>query len=794
MPGAELQAGRAFVDIVPTLNKGAAAATQAQLGGAFAGLTGKAKAAGLVVGAGLAAGVAVGAAGLLKAGNSITAAFDTIRLGTGATGEAMEGLKDSFRNVAKTVPSSLGDVGTAIADLNTRTGQTGGDLERLSTQMLNLSRIADEDLAGTIKSQTRLFGDWGVEIEDQATTLDTLWKTSQATGIGINELSDKLVRFGAPLRQLGFGLEDSSALLGAFEREGVNADLVMGSLRIALGKMAREGEPAEETLARVTDQIKEAGSTSEANALALELFGARAGPDMAAAIREGRFEVDELISSIKASPETVNGAAEATERFGEKFSKLKNRVTIALEPLAVGMVDALEDLIDAAGPVVTALGDKLPAAFAAIEEAAAPVVGAIRQIVGILFQGDFKGGGPFAEDSEFVDALFNLRELFQDKIQPVVEDFFDFLSKNAKPILTGIAAAFAILFAPLLTLGAALVAAYFKFEGFRKVVDAVVRFLVTTVAPAVARFASYVAEQFGNLVAWVQEHWAAIQEAIGHVVNVIRGIVEAFVDVISFVWENFGDTISAVVVGAFENVRAVIEFAFDLIAGLFEVGLAIINGDWSEAWEAFTGILSSAWDTVTTIVGNALSAVGALLRDGFAIAVELAKGALDGIVTFFEELPGKLADAAGDVFGFLWEAFRSAVNLIIDGWNSLEFKIPGFDPPGPGPTFGGFTLGVPDIPRLADGGDILRSGMAIVGEGQVGGELLSLPQGATATPLDTVAMIADAALRGAGEGTGGPGVQIGKLEVVNPVDATADETVDAINAKLGWKMTTRNDR
>ena len=30
--------------------------------------------------------------------------------------------------------------------------------------------------------------------------------------------------------------------------------------------------------------------------------------------------------------------------------------------------------------------------------------------------------------------------------------------------------------------------------------------------------------------------------------------------------------------------------------------------------------------------------------------------------------------------------------------------------------------------------------------------------------------------------------------VSNPVDATADETVDAINAKLGWKLTTRKDR
>lgn len=790
MPGGQLEAGRAFVDIVPKLNKGAAAATQAQLGGAFGGFAGKAKGAGVLIGAGLAAGVAVGAAGLVKAGSTIDKAFDTIRLGTGATGSALDDLKASFRTVAKEVPSDLGDVGTAIADLNTRTGQTGGDLERLSVQMLNLSRIADEDLSATIKSQTRLFGDWGVEVEEQEGTLDRLWKTSQATGIGVNELSDKLVRFGAPLRQLGFGLEESAALLGAFEKEGVNADLVMGSLRIALGKMAREGEPAQETLARVTDQIKEAGSTSEANALALELFGARAGPDMAAAIREGRFEVDELLASIDASPETVNGAAGEVESFGEKFARLRNRVTLALEPLALFAFDGLGKILDYIGPVISDLGEKLPGAFDRIREAVGPVLEGVQQVIGILFEGDFKGG-PFSEDSDFVDRLFDLREIFLEKVLPAVEKVFDFFKRNAKPILAGLAAAFLLLTAPISTIVAALVAAYFRFEGFRNVVDAVVRFLVQTVAPAIATFAGYIGEQFGNLVGWVQEHWDAISEAIGHVVNVIRAVIEAFVTAVEFIWTNFGDTILAYVDYIWTTITSIIEFAVDYIAGIVGFWLAVINGDWGDAWDSIVGILSSAWDTVESIVGGAIDVVTAFFSDGFWLILQIVSGTFDSIVSFFTDLPGRLADAAGDIFGFLWEAFRSAVNLIIDGWNSLEFKIPGFDPPGPGPTFDGFTLGVPDIPRLKDGGDILGAGLAIVGEGQVGGELVSLPQGATATPLDTVAMIAEAAALGAGGS--GSGLTIERLQVVNPVDATADETVDAINAKLGWMLTARDD-
>ena len=65
-------------------------------------------------------------------------------------------------------------------------------------------------------------------------------------------------------------------------------------------------------------------------------------------------------------------------------------------------------------------------------------------------------------------------------------------------------------------------------------------------------------------------------------------------------------------------------------------------------------------------------------------------------------------------------AFRAAINFIIDGWNGLQFKIPGFKI---GPVgYDGFTLGVPDIPRLATGGIAMAPTLAVVGV--VVGELL----------------------------------------------------------------------
>ena len=55
---------------------------------------------------------AVGA-GLVKMGSDLDKAYDTIIIGTGASGEALDGLKEDFAAVAANTPASLDQVGVA---------------------------------------------------------------------------------------------------------------------------------------------------------------------------------------------------------------------------------------------------------------------------------------------------------------------------------------------------------------------------------------------------------------------------------------------------------------------------------------------------------------------------------------------------------------------------------------------------------------------------------------------------------------------------------------------------------
>ncbi len=299
--------------------------------------------------------VAIGAAAIL-AGTQTEAAMANIRTGTGATGEALQGLYEDFSEVFQVVPQNADTVSKALADLSTRTGLTGEALQELTTQMLNLGRVSKEDMNTLVADTTRVFGDWGVATEEQSEALDYLWKVSQQTGISIGELTQRLVQYGAPLRQMGFDFETAAAMLGKFEKEGVNTELVLGSLRIALTRMAQEGiTDSEAALSEMIVRIKEAGTSGEANALALEMFGSRAGPDMAAAIREGRFDLDDLLETLRKSPETINAAAEETLTFSDHMAILRNEATIAMAPLG----EVLIDLFKAAKPVISGLLDVL---------------------------------------------------------------------------------------------------------------------------------------------------------------------------------------------------------------------------------------------------------------------------------------------------------------------------------------------------------------------------------------------------------------------------------------------------
>ena len=403
--------------------------------------------------------IAAGAVGSLAAvgkaafdmSEEINTAYDAIRIGTGATGAELEGYFESFDNVLKQVPANVQDVGVAISELATRTGFAGEELDSLAVTLLELSRVTETDINSLVADTTRLFGDWGVATEEYENTLNWLLKTSQATGVEISDLSTTVVQYGASLRNMGFTLEEASAMLGKFEKEGVNTETVLSSMRIALAKFAEEGVDAKTAFSSVLDEIKSLDETA-GTARAIEVFGSRAGSDMAAAIREGRFEFDELMKAIEESPETIESANKATIGFAERFEMLGKKVMHAMTPLGSGIeveldkaFKLLNEFADSVLPHIVSFFNYVQSLVLKIREPFEKVFARIGQSFS-KFWGESEGTTGDALTviadtvTRVVDGLATAIEWYLDTIYPAIELFLRAvvaIIKTVSALITG---------------------------------------------------------------------------------------------------------------------------------------------------------------------------------------------------------------------------------------------------------------------------------------------------------------------------------------------------------------------
>lgn len=611
-----------------------------------------AKAVGATAGKALAVGVGAGIAGgaaLFKIGESFDAAFDTIRTGTGATGAALDGLKEDFRGVFANVPADAQSVGTAIADINTRLGLTGKPLQALSEQFLNLSRVTGTDLSTNVASLTRVFGDWNIDTANQSESLDKIFRAAQASGIGLDQLSQSVVQFGAPLRNLGFGFDQSLALLSQFDKAGVNTQTVFAGLKAGVGNLAKAGEDVPTTFRRVVDEIKAVGPGTEATAKAIELFGQRAGPDLADAIAGGKFEIDGLLGAITGGADTINTAAADTEDFGEKWQKLVNRVLIALEPSATKVFTAVGDAVEALTPTI----EKAAAGFAGfidflqrnkgLAQGLAAGLGALAVTLGSLavvgkVVGTFNS---FATAIKGLPAAFNIVKTAVTALNAAL---------LANPIFLIIGA--------IVALGVALFLAYKKFEGFRNVVDTVGRFIRDSFLKALDGLKNWWETNGPRIIETAQAVWEGIKagvETVGKVLGRVFGvIIGTYFKAIKVEFK----ILSAVVSTVWNAITAAASFAWRILEPIFKVIGAFIRGVLIPTVMA----LGVVFGVVFQAAGSAIAAIwGGVIQPVFA--------AIGAVIT------GVLVPAFRIIAAIVGEVFTKAAAIISFWWNTVTLPV-----------------------------------------------------------------------------------------------------------------------
>lgn len=208
-----------------------------------------------------------------------------------------------------------------------------------------------------------------------------------------------------------------------------------------------------------------------------------------------------------------------------------------------------------------------------------------------------------------------------------------------------------------------------------------------------------IASHWDTIKAGISAAWDAIKAVVTTVVGAVKGVITGIFDAIKTYITGVLDAYKALFTTAWDAIKGVVSTALDNLKANVATVLGAISGVASTAWDAVKGVFTTAWNGIKGVV----------------------TGALDAVVGAVTGLGGRIARGAAGAFDGIKDAFRAALNFIIDGWNGLQFTMPEVDThiPGVGKV-GGFTIGVPNIPRLAQGGIVKAAAggrLALVGEG-----------------------------------------------------------------------------
>jgi len=461
--------------------------------------------------------VAVGTAAV-SAFTEVDDGLDIIVKKTGATGKALGDMEESAKNLATSIPTDFRTAGEAVGEVNTRFDLTGKELEDLAGKFIKFADLNNTDVVSSIDSVQAAMAAMNVGTDAAGEFLDILNRAAQETGTDVNKLTGDLTANATALRELGFGYNTAVGFLANLSKQGVDASSVMTGLKTALKNATKDGKSMGQAMQELMGKIKGAKSETKAMQIASELFGSKAGPAMAKAIREGRLSFDAFTNAVEDYGDSVENTFEATLDPIDQFKTTLNELKI------VGM-----DLVNAAAPLITSVANGLKSAVSGLRAAWEGLSPQMQETI-IKLAGVAAAVGPvLAIGGKLVSGIGNLMML-----APKLVSAFGAV-KTALSALWGVMAAnpIALIIAAIAALVAAFIYCWNNVKGFKE-------FFLNAweaIKQGVSNAADWIRNALQNIGDWFSNLG---QNAL----NWGRDLIQNFINGIKQMWENAKRTVS----------------------------------------------------------------------------------------------------------------------------------------------------------------------------------------------------------------------------------------------------------
>jgi phage-related protein len=212
-------------------------------------------------------------------------------------------------------------------------------------------------------------------------------------------------------------------------------------------------------------------------------------------------------------------------------------------------------------------------------------------------------------------------------------------------------------------------------------------------------------------------------EIVAAVGDVTATLLQIGQDIINGLWAGIQWVWNTVVIGWWSNLgKLVVSLIGDLTHTLEQAGKDLLGGLWTGIQWVWNSQIAG-WIQIGNWISGAVGNVGgALVGAGSALIGGMWSGmqtAWSSVTGWIGGLAGQISNLASGMFNGITNAFIGALNLLIDAWDALHFKMPDINF-GPihisGPDIG--VPNIPHIPKVDTGGYIAQTGLAVVHRGE----------------------------------------------------------------------------
>jgi phage-related minor tail protein len=637
---------------------------------------------------------------------------DSIIAATGATGDAAADLMDVYKGVSKSVVASYSDIGTAVGEVNTRFGSTGADLQDLSEKFLKFAQLNGTDVKTAIDNTQASMAAWGISAEDAGLMLDTLNKAGQDTGVAVDKLAESLVTNAPALQEMGFNASDAAMFLANLDKNGVDASSTMAGLKKALANAAAEGQPMSEALSEMEKSIKSASSSTEAIAIATELFGTKAGAAIATAVRDGKLSFDELGTAMSDFEGSVNSTFADTLDAPDSFALSVQNIRTELADLTGRLLSEYQPQIEELFKSVTEeFLPKLEEGIKWFLDNLPLIKGAIVGITTALIA--FQA---VAAVQKIVEAWKAYKTATEGA---TVAQWLLNAAMNANPI--------GIIIAAIAGLVAAFIYLWNTSEDFRNFWIGLwekIKEVAGTVWEAISGFFSsawdWIKGVWSGAVEWFSGVWEGIKGVFSVVGEVLGGFFSAAWEAIQTVWSVVVEFFS----GIWEGIQTVFSVVGEVLGGFFSTAWQAIQTVWSvvvsffqTVWNGIKKIFSVVKNVLSGFFSDAWNGIKAIwdtVKGYFSGIWEGIKSIFAGVKEWFSGIFQGAVDAISVIMDGLIGIIKAPINFIIRGINTFirglnKIKIPDWVA-----GIGGKGINIPEISELASGGVLERGQVGLL--------------------------------------------------------------------------------